>query len=604
MTGVCTSLLTDYLPASPLLQNAICALYEPAKYTLYTSLALFSLDKIRAAMPRWGESNSEALGRAALHSKKIQRLYQKDVDQQLREFNSDTQENWKPFGDPIMEIPDEGWSTEQCEALIKRYDAITQEQLNDHQFSGTIYSPDITIDKVERAESKTDTEGVSELETVANKLHKIFITAFAHSYKWNALHSNEFGVANVIDFQVVQMVSHMFGGTPEETTGFVTSGGTESLMIAARSYRNWGIKELGHAPGQSVIIAPSSVHAAILKAGLAYNIKIVLVDTDPKTDTVDLKKLEKTVQKHGNKVVAIVGSTPSYPLGTVDPIAEMAAIAKKAGCGMHVDACLGGFVINNLVEHETNYLSIPGVTSLSADTHKNGLAPKGSSTIVTRPLANGKSLIYYSVYPIPGWSGGIYGTPTDSGSRSAVQSLNAFLAMLAIGKNGYQAVAQAIQEKRVQIHEILNSFNTQLSVVGTPSVNVIAFKFNKNTNLGKGAIYHLAHEMSQRRITLNAIRGNIVHFCITARSVNNEQLAEQFQSALAESLQATIQYAKKGNKFAGDAGIYGTLGSALNPKKDELSATKYAQYFLLGQHAADDALRNYFISKNNPYTQH
>ena len=66
--------------------------------------------------------------------------------------------------------------------------------------------------------------------------------------------------------------------------------------------------------------------------------------------------LRKAVRKHGNAVIAIIGSTPSYPIGVIDPIEEMAEIAKEAGCGFHIDCCLGAFIINNLPRHNTSYL--------------------------------------------------------------------------------------------------------------------------------------------------------------------------------------------------------------------------------------------------------
>ena len=152
---------------------------------------------------------------------------------------------------------------------------------------------------------------------------------------------------------------------------------------------------------------------------------------------MDIDELRKQSYYYGNDVIAIIGSAPSYPLGVVDHIKEIADIALENGCGMHVDCCLGGFIINNLNHQDTNYLDIVGVTSLSADTHKNGFAPKGSSVLITN-----KNLSCYSIYPVPEWSGGVYGTPKDAGSQSCTHSLMALLAMLSMAQDGYQKIIQ------------------------------------------------------------------------------------------------------------------------------------------------------------------
>ena len=104
--------------------------------------------------------------------------------------------------------------------------------------------------------------------------------------------------------------------------------------------------------------------------------------------SVDLDAARAAVKRLGSKLLCVIGSTPSYALGTIDPIEELAAMARTAGVGMHVDSCLGGFVVNYLDHVDPNWLALDGVTSLSCDTHKNGWAPKGSSVLVTKKASH------------------------------------------------------------------------------------------------------------------------------------------------------------------------------------------------------------------------
>ncbi|MFT4554366.1 MAG: sphinganine-1-phosphate aldolase [Chlamydiales bacterium] len=582
---------------------------SPLKIILTTTIVVALLPKVyQSVQPRWGETEREKAGRLTLNIPFINSKYNEEFQKNLDKFRESTLEKWKAFGEPVTEIPEKGWSEEELVALIDRYSQITNKGLKNKYLSGTVYSKCLEEERGEGsvlslALSPEGNSGGGSFTEITAKLRKIFPLAFAKSYLWNSLHSDEFAVASFIDYQVVRMVGDMFGGEKNEVMGFVTSGGTESLMLAARSYRDWGIKNRGHAPGEGVIIAGKSVHASIMKASSAYFIRTVLVDTD-ESGAIDIPQLKKVLNEYGNSVVAIVGSAPSYPTGKVDPIREMAALAKKCGCGMHVDSCLGGFVINNLKNYETDYLKMPGVTSLSADTHKNGWAPKGSSVLVTKDFGD-QNLAYYSFYSIPEWSGGVYGTPKDAGSQSAVQSFNAFLAMLAIGQDGYKQIASEISSMTQQIAEKVKQFDGKLKLLNEPEVNVVAFTIDEEWGLEKGATYAFAHEMSKRGVVLNTLKDDAVHFCVTGRVIGNKDLLLSFEVAVTDSLRAVKRLNDKftlsGERFPGDAGMYCALEAALSPKKKDLSVGKYAENFLLGEQGSKDAVRTYFLGQQDPY---
>ena len=566
--------------------------YSPIKLIVLTATSIIALQTFaKYCQGNWDESTRDHLGRWAKKIPSIRHKYEQDIRKQFIEFQEKTRESWKEFGEPVFKIPDKGWNTQQLIDLINKYSTVTNNALRNKHYSGTIYSKSFVEKETEEKVDKEKSKMVDGYTDIAKRLQAIFTLAYKKAYLWNSLHQKEFGIGTFIEYQVVRMVADMFGGNSQDVMGFVTSGGTESLMLAARAYRNWGIKERNHEPGEAVIVAGNSVHAAVIKASSAYFIKVILIDTDEQGN-IDMEQLQSAMKKYGKKVIALIGSAPSYPKGTVDNIKKMATIARQYGCGMHVDCCLGGFVINFGTELDTDFLKIPGVTSLSVDTHKNGWAPKGSSVLVTRKLGH-ENLAYHSIYAIPGWTGGVYGTPKDSGSQTCVPAFTALLAMLAIGKNGYRKIAKDIISTTAELAEIVNSFKNQLVLVKTPQVNVVAFKVDKRFIQKKGATYALAHEMSKQRFILNTLKDDAVHYCVTGRSLGDDTFLQNFKSALTNSLEKI----KTLNTFTDDAGMYCALESAMNPKIKEQKFGDYIGNLLLGNEGAKDAVKMYFLAQ-------
>ncbi len=581
--------------------------------TLTATITLLALHHLKKrCQPRWSETRWEQIGRLALtYSSYIKGKYTQEIDKQLAHFQQSVLKKWEPFGKLFTSIPEEGMDLKSLIKLIDRYDEMTVSALKGKQISGTIYSksldkgPEIPTQLVEWShqikQGPFDDDG-EYCSHLSQKLEFLFTYAFNRSYLWNSLHGDEFPIGDCLNYQVVRMVASMFGGKSDEVKGFVTSGGTESLMLALRIYRNWGIINRGHGPGEGVVIASEDVHAAILKGGASSLVKVELVKTND--GRIDIKHLQELVDQHGQKVVAIIASAPSYPIGIIDPIHTMAIIAQNNGCGLHVDCCLGAFIINHLSKDNKNltaYLSIPGVTSLSADNHKYGLGPKGVSTLVTKEL-DSINLAYHSIYAVPEWSGGVYGTPKDAGSQSCVSSFNAFLAMLATGKKGYERIAKSIYQTSSQLAEELKNFKDKLQVIAEPEANVVAFQMNKNWGLRKGAIYAFTHIMAkEHKIILNTLNHEKVHFCVTSRFAGDPAALTIFKEAVEKSLDAVEQLNNQGTNFPGDSGMYCALEAAMNPKKEDLILLKFIENVVLGRLAARDAVRAYFLAQLDPY---
>lgn len=586
-------------------------------YRKFTSVVL-------SLRPRSGESLRSYLGRTVLLLPPASNTFSKEINKQLVDMRKRAKKIYDEFGFLNIQIPEDGLKISELKQIVDKMAEVPQRHCEKTFMSGGIYSFSYWQNNGAKSEEAKGDEGESidvptipetpeDYTKLAMKLKNIFTYSFEVSYLWNSLHGTEFGVGDFLTYQCVRMVADMYGGKPDEVMGLVTSGGTESIMTAVRAYRDWGIANRGLAVGEGVILVAHSVHAAFMKGCMAYNLHCEMLPVD-EYDQIDLNAVREAAERIGNRLVAIVGSTPSYPLGTIDDIKGLAAIAKANGVGMHVDSCLGGFIINFIDTVDTNFLALPGVTSLSCDTHKNGWAPKGSSVLVMKDVPDrtfkSVNLTYYASFAIPSWSGGVYGTPNNAGSQHCTHALHAYLAMLAIGKNGYRKLANDVVSTSRRLAVIVKKF-PQLHLLvggdGRPHANVVGWQLSPELqkSWGPGAIYAIAHEMNQRGITLSAMNGFRVHFCVTSRSAGDPKFVEKFAKALDESMSATTQQSIKvlagEASFPGDAGLYGTLDAAMEPSVAKGGVGKYIENFLFGMRGTEDAIKSYFYGIADPY---
>ena len=187
----------------------------------------------------------------------------------------------------------------------------------------------------------------------------------------------------------------------------MTSGGTESIILAIKAYRDYARNEKGIENPN--IVVPITAHAAFDKGAAMLDMPIIHVPVDPDTQRVNLQKMKRSIN---SSTCMLVGSAPQFPHGSIDDIEGIAALGLKYDIPVHVDACLGGFLIAFM--RDAGYplkpfdFSVPGVTSISADTHKYGFAPKGSSVI----LYSNRELRHQQWFTFPDWPGGIYATST------------------------------------------------------------------------------------------------------------------------------------------------------------------------------------------------
>ncbi len=223
----------------------------------------------------------------------------------------------------------------------------------------------------------------------------------------------------------------------DEPCGLVTTGGTGSILHAILAYREHGAAERGIT--RPNVIKPETAHPAFDKACHLFGVELRRAPVDPVTTQVDVDWVRDHMD---DQTVALIGSACNYGYGTVDGITELSTLALERGVGLHVDACLGGFILP--FGRELGYdipafdYAVPGVTSMSADTHKYGYAFKGSSVLTFRSKALRNAQYFY----LTDWSGGKYTSPGMEGSRSGGLIAATWAAMVQLGHEGYLGYAR------------------------------------------------------------------------------------------------------------------------------------------------------------------
>ncbi|NDG83636.1 MAG: aminotransferase class V-fold PLP-dependent enzyme [Proteobacteria bacterium] len=362
----------------------------------------------------------------------------------------------------------------------------------------------------------------------------------------NPLHSDLFPSATKFEAEIVSMVAGFLGRgeSAPDVCGTVTSGGTESILVAMKTYRDRARRLRGIRKPE--IVAPVTAHAAFDKAAEYFGMKLVHVPVGADF-RVDVREVRKAV---GRRTVAIVGSAPAFPHGAIDPIAELSEIAQELGAGLHVDACLGGFILPFAeklgVPVPSFDFRLKGVTSMSVDTHKYGYAAKGTSVVLYRD----PELRREQFFTITDWPGGLYFSPTLSGSRPGALSAACWAAMMSIGEAGYLNATREILSAGKAIKEGIRGI-PGLKVLGDP-LWVVAFASDEVD------IYEVMDQMTNRGWSLNGLhRPNCVHIAVTLRHAR-PGVVERFLGDLRESVRTVRESPKQGT---GMAPVYGMASS-------------------------------------------
>jgi len=377
-------------------------------------------------------------------------------------------------------------------------------------------------------------------EQVMQLLHDAYSMFMAE----NGLSPMAFPSLRDMENEIVAMTANMLHGG-DTAAGSMTSGGTESIFMAMKTARQWARK---HRPeiAKPKIVAPVSAHPAFIKSAhyLDMQIEFTPLRDDWRADPAAMKAAID------ENTVILVGSAICYPYGVVDPIEEIAALAKEQGILMHVDACLGGFMLPfvSKLGYEVPIWDFRarGVTSISADVHKYGYAAKGASTVTYRDA----ELRKLQFYAYPDWPGGIYVTPTMAGARPGGAVAAAWAVMHHLGEEGYVKLAKVAMDATNRIRVGIESIDG-LRVMGNPQMTVLAF------DSGEVDMFTVGSKMDARGWHLDRNQfPSALHIMVTPA---HAEVADQ----LIDDLRLAVEEARKEPAGAaeGMAAIYGAAAA-------------------------------------------
>ena len=283
----------------------------------------------------------------------------------------------------------------------------------------------------------------------------------------NGLGPGAFPSLRQMEKEVIAMALDL-QNAPENAAGSMTSGGTESILMAIKACRD-RFAEQSPVNGVPEIVAPQSVHPAFDKGAHLMGLKVIR--TSLREDlTANIKAMEEHISP---RTIMLVGSAPCFPFGLIDPISELSELAEERNLWLHVDACVGGylapFVRDNGVDVPAYDFSLPGVRSISADLHKFGYAAKGASTVLYRD----KSFWAHQTFTFHDWPCGRMFTPTMAGTRAGGAIAAAWAVMNFLGREGYRALAGTIIETRKHMVEGFQALG--LKIWGKPLLSIICF---------------------------------------------------------------------------------------------------------------------------------
>ena len=449
----------------------------------------------------------------------------KTIEKELKKAHDSFEKSLKmPEFDSNEELPEKGYGKEKVLALLQKFCEHDDIRNSNKYISGSFYN------------------GSTERKEVTSEATKMFVLS-------NPLHADDCPSVRKMEAEVIRMTANILHGS-SESAGMITTGGSESIILACRSHylnavRNKGFNEL-----ECEMVMCENAHPAWLKGCELMHIKPVMVPMS-KDHCLDPRDVEKYITPN---TVLVVTSAPSYPHGIIDDIPAIAQVAKAHGVPVHVDACLGGF-IDAFVEDAGFHIPqfdfrVDNVASISCDTHKYGYAPKGSSVLLFKNHLL-RDIVFFR---FPKWIGGVYCSPSIPGSRAGMTIAGAWSAMMYTGRDGYIKATKDILTTARKIKEEISKWeDIQLISHMDQDTTVVAFT-TKSVN-----IYKVSDCMNKEfGYEMNTLQfPAAVHFCITERTAGCE---ERF----IESLKKAIDIVKKdpnNPKYNTWAPIYGMTSS-------------------------------------------
>ena len=463
---------------------------------------------------------------------KVEELIIDQIKNMLKPVKEKTDKIRAELGiEPIERLPKKGMTAEEIRDRLKPLQKYYKKGTN----TGTVYG---------------------ELEEELKELLKFI---FGETALTNPLHPI-WPLINEMEAELFSICKNIFNG-PDDTHGILTHGGTSSIIEACNAYVQYA-KDVLHIKTPKIIV-PESIHVAFDdKTKKLLGANLVPIPVDPKTGRADVEKMEAAIT---DDTILLVGSAPCFPFGKVDPIKELAEVAKKHNIFLHVDACLGGFLYpfankDKFKIPECDF-SIDGVNSISADIHKFGLGVKGTSIALFR---NKNLFSPTTTFSKLNWKGGLYVTPGYlDGSRSGAMVAMALAVLLFYGEDRYKEIADSILTTTQQLVEELRKIDG-ITIPYDPDLSVIYMRTKPGVN------HHLLTEkFEEPNEKIGKIGWSVndmshgFHFCITYEHAKDPEFISKFVRDMKEA----VNYVKEhpNEKPKGLAKAYKYIDTGLLP---------------------------------------
>jgi sphinganine-1-phosphate aldolase len=427
-------------------------------------------------------------------------------------------------------LPEKGMDDAKLLALMEDLAGNSDDKWRDGLVSGAVY------------------HGEKEHLDVLNKAYALFAVS-------NPLHADLWPAVNKFEAEVIAMTAGLMNGGHPEVCGTLSSGGTESIFLATKTHREYYRHH--HGITKPEIVACVTAHAAINKACEILGIKLIKVPMDPKTLKVDLDAVRWSISAN---TIMLYSSAPNFPHGMIDDIEALSKLAVQNDVGLHVDCCLGGFVLPFARELRSDIpvfdFSLPGVTSMSCDTHKYGYGSKGTSVV----LYKNSEIRRFQYFSYADWTGGLYATPTLAGSRPGALSAAAWASMVRLGHEGYVEKTRGILETVDEIKAGIRRIDG-IHLLGDPKAMVVSFAGDRGLNALK-----VSDAMAKHGWSLSPLQHpTSVHLCVTVRHIGK---AKKFLDALEEAVNEVKQDPNPSPE--GGSAIYGMASSLPSGPVDDL----------------------------------
>ncbi len=366
--------------------------------------------------------------------------------------------------------------------------------------------------------------------------------AYGKYFSANGLNPTAFKSLKRLEKEVLSFTAELLNAD-DNACGVMTSCGTESCMLAVKTYR-----DLGRSKGikKPEIILPETAHVAWEKGAEYFNVKIRRAPLDANYG-VDINAVKRLISKN---TVMILGSAPEYPHGIIDPIEALGKLAEEYKVPLHVDACVGGYILPFIEENGVKLplwdFRIHGVSSISADIHKYGFAAKGASCILYRNVETFR----YQVFVSENWPGGIFASPALLGTRPGGAYSAAWAAIQANGREGYAALAKRTMDATEKLKNGITAISG-LEIIGEPKASLIAYRSNKaNIN-----IFAVGDVMEKKGWHIDRLqRPDALHAMVTP---SHGKVVDSYLIDLAQAVKTVAEHPELAE--SGQAATYGMI---------------------------------------------